>query len=46
MGGGGSGEWMSAAPTSTPDSPGETLYTDEPVDDLTTPVSKPPYSPS
>ncbi|MDH2412783.1 hypothetical protein [Nocardioides sp. CER19] len=43
---GDSGEWTSAGPASTPDSPGETLYTDEPVDDLTTPVNKPPYSPS
>jgi hypothetical protein len=41
---GDSGEWTSSAPASTPDNPGETLYTDEPVDDLTTPVNKPPYS--
>jgi hypothetical protein len=46
MGDGSSGEWMSAAPSSTPENPGETVYTDEPVDDLTTPISKPPYSPS
>lgn len=41
---GDSGEWTSAAPASTPDNPGETLYTDQPVEDLTTPVNKPPYS--
>jgi hypothetical protein len=39
-----SGEWTSAGPASTPDNPGETLYTDQPVEDLTTPVNKPPYS--
>ena len=41
-----SGEWTSAAPASTPDNPGETLVTDQPVEDLTTPVNKPPYSPN
>jgi hypothetical protein len=41
---GDSGEWTSAAPASTPDNPGETVYTDQPVEDLTTPVNKPPYS--
>ena len=41
---GGSSEWTSAAPSSTPESPAETVSTDEPVDDLTTPISKPPYS--
>lgn len=41
---GGSEQWTSAAPASTPETPAETLYTDEPVDDLTTPVNKPPYS--
>jgi len=44
--GGGSGEWTSAGLTTTPENPGEPLYTDEPVDDLTTPINKPPYSPS
>jgi len=43
---GDSGEWTSAAPASTPDHPGETLVTDQPVEDLTTPVNKPPYSPN
>jgi hypothetical protein len=41
---GDSGEWTQAAPASTPDNPGETLYTDQPVEDLSTPVNKPPYS--
>ncbi|GAA1951950.1 hypothetical protein GCM10009798_09010 [Nocardioides panacihumi] len=41
---GNSPDWTSAEPASTPESPAETLYTDTPVDDLTTPVNKPPYS--
>ena len=41
---GGSQDWTSAGPASTPETPAETLYTDAPVDDLTTPVNKPPYS--
>jgi hypothetical protein len=41
---GDSEEWTSASPASTPENPGETLYTDQPVDDLTTPTNKPPYS--
>jgi len=41
---GGSDEWTSAEPASTPQTPAETLYTDAPADDLTTPVNKPPYS--
>ena len=36
-------EWMSTAPASTPEDPSETLYTDESVDDLTTPINKPPF---
>lgn len=40
---GDSGEWTSAAPSSTPENPAETLYTDQPADDLTT-DNKPPYS--
>jgi hypothetical protein len=41
---GSSGEWT---PASTPENPGETLYSgDEPTDDLSTPVNKPPYSPN
>lgn len=42
--GGGSQDWTSAGPASTPETPAETLYTDKPVDDLTTPVNEPPYS--
>jgi hypothetical protein len=41
---GGSGEWTSADAVSTPEHPGETLDVDEPADDLTTPISKPPCS--
>jgi hypothetical protein len=42
--GGGSHEWTSAAPASTPETPAETLYPDASADDLSTPVDKPPYS--
>jgi hypothetical protein len=42
---GDSGEWTSATPASTQESPGETLYADDqPADDLTTPINKPPFS--
>lgn len=40
----GSDDWTVPAPASTPESPAETFATDQPVEDLTTPVSKPPYS--
>ncbi|GAB7005391.1 hypothetical protein JCM18899A_28640 [Nocardioides sp. AN3] len=42
--GGGSTDWTSAGPVSTPETPAETLYTDPPVEDLSTPTDKPPYS--
>ncbi|SFC91448.1 hypothetical protein SAMN04487968_11444 [Nocardioides terrae] len=42
--GGGSDQWTAPAPPSTPQNPAETFDTDQPVDDLTTPISKPPYS--
>jgi hypothetical protein len=44
LGGGSSSEWTSPAPSSTPESPAETVSTDESVDDLTTPINKPPFS--
>jgi hypothetical protein len=44
MGGGGADEWVSSAPVSTPESPAETVVTDEPVEDLSTPINQPPYS--
>jgi hypothetical protein len=46
---GDSGEWTSATAstgtsTTTAQNPGETFATEEPTDDLTTPINKPPYS--
>jgi hypothetical protein len=43
---GGSSEWTAPepAPASTPENPAETVATDAPVEDLTTPINEPPYS--
>jgi hypothetical protein len=41
---GGSDEWTSPTSVSTPEDPAETFATDQPVEDLSTPVSDPPFS--
>jgi len=41
---GGSDQWTAPAPVSTPQNPAETFDTDQPVEDLSTPINKPPYS--